>query len=144
MGCPIPAVVCLLTLCTALPAAAGDFLARNCSNTPNVAIEIETYSSTDASQAIPYAFTRIETEQSATLTCASPRCSYVYWYPKRVDTEDRPGRPLPTRYDADSMERFAYPLPVLSNSVCFFPRYTSGGTLESQSPPILHVSDCSC
>lgn len=144
MRYPILAAVCLLTLYAAMPAVAGDFLARNCTNTPDVGIEIETYNSTDANQLIPYAFTRIESQQSATLTCSTRRCSYVYWYPKMVVTDPQPGRPLPTRSATDTMERFAYPLPVRSNTVCFFPRYTSGGDLETQSPPILHVNDCSC
>lgn len=144
MGHPIPAVVLLLTLGVAMPTVAGDFLARNCTNMQGVAIEIETYNSTDISQLIPYAFTRIDAEESATLTCATSRCSYVYWYPKMVVTTPSPGRPQPSRNATDTMDRFAYPLPVLSNTVCFFPQYTTRGELETQSPPILHVSDCSC
>lgn len=144
MGFRKPAVVCLLTICGVTPAAAGGFLARNCANAPGAAIEIEAFNAGDANQLFPYSYGRIEPAGSATLSCTTSRCSYVYRYPTEALPDDAPEPPLGTRPDDDAMQRFAYPLPVQSDTVCFFPKYTASGQLETLSPPILHVSDCSC
>ncbi|WPZ34006.1 hypothetical protein T8K17_22545 [Thalassobaculum sp. OXR-137] len=136
-----PALAFLLISAIGGSAQAGEFRAHNCSNAPDGEIEVKTFNSTDIHQLFPFSVVRIDAGASAALTCNTSRCSYIFSYPKIADAETRAAR---TGTPAEDMEHFQYPLPVQSSTVCFFPKYTATGELETRSPPILHVSDCSC